>query len=121
MDFLSRIVWKEEKIYYRCFSNIVLQYSIRKIQENRKGFSPNGMRKLLVYSDIKWTAEYYKEKAQGILDSTVQINIDVKANESNVSRYIATRLYCTKVSNKSFENMANLIYSALVITNHVWI
>jgi hypothetical protein len=98
--------------------NYALEYSIRKIQENKEGLESNGTHQLLVYADdlnlLREKVNIINKTVEALLDASKEIGLDVNSENT---KYMFTSRHQTagqsnyiRVDNKSFEIVAKFKY-----------
>jgi hypothetical protein len=105
--------------------NFALEYAIRKVQENQVGLKLNGTHQLQVCSDnvnlLSDNIDTMKKNTETLIDTSKEISLEVNTEKTKymlLSRHKnAGQNRDIKITNKYFENVAQLRYFGMTITN----
>jgi hypothetical protein len=100
------------------FFNFVLDYAIRKIQEDQEGLKLNWIHQLLAYADDvnreEGNINIIKKNTEVLLDATNEVGLEVNAEKTMcmfMSNYQkAVEKHSIKIANWSFEDVAKFKY-----------
>jgi hypothetical protein len=96
--------------------NFVLEYAIKRAQENQEGPKLNGTHQLLVYADdvnIVGETTGTIQKTHALLDASKEVDLEVNPWET---KYMMSRCkkegqkHSIKLANRSFEDVEKFIY-----------
>jgi hypothetical protein len=106
-------------LYRHCFSILLLEYTIRKEQENQKELNLNGTNQLLVYvNDVNLLGDnirrYHTENTETLTDASREVGLEVNTEKTKYMlmshHYNAGQNHDIKTANRSFENVAQFKY-----------
>jgi hypothetical protein len=105
--------------------NSVLEYAIKKVQENQVGPKLNGTYQLLIYADdvnlLADSVDTIKKNAETLIHASKGVRLEVNAEKTKymlLSRHQNTgQNHDIKTAKRSFENVAQFKYLGTTITN----
>jgi hypothetical protein len=105
--------------------NFALKYAIRKVQENQVWLKLNGTCRLLAYADdvnlLGDNIDTIKKNTETLIDASKEVGLEI-----NIERTKYMLLSChqnvgrnrdIKIANRSFENVSQLKYLRMTVTN----
>jgi hypothetical protein len=85
--------------------NFILEYAIRRVQDNQEGLKLNGTHQLLAYGD---DVNVVREKTGALLEVGLEVNAE--KTEYMLKSRKAGEGQSIKIANRSFEDMAKFRY-----------
>jgi hypothetical protein len=85
--------------------NFVLEYAVRKVQENQVGLKLNGTHQLLAYADVNLLGDNIdtiNKNTEALIDASKEVGLEV---------------IIRKIGNRSFENVSQFKYLGMTATN----
>ena len=111
-------------LFHHCFSTLLLEYAIRRVQVNHDGLKLNGTHQLLVYADdvniLRGSVHTIKKNADALVVASKETGLEVNANKTKhivKSRdQNAGQSHKIKIDN-SFERVEEFKYLGTTLTN----
>jgi hypothetical protein len=96
-----------------------------KSKENQVGLKLNGTHQLLVYADdvnlLRDNIDSIKKNTETLIDSSKEVGLEVNAEKAKYMllshHQNAEQTHDIKIANRSFENVAQLRYLGMTVTN----
>jgi hypothetical protein len=107
--------------------NFVLEYTIRRVQENQEGLKLNGIQQLLAYADnvniVTENPDTIKKHREGLLDASKEVGLEVNPEKSKymlMSCYQkAGQKHSIKIVNRYFADVAKFKYLGTTLTHQI--
>jgi ABC-type siderophore export system fused ATPase/permease subunit len=104
--------------------NFTLDYTNKKIHENQVGLKLNGTHQLLVYADVNLLRDNtstINKNIEPLIDGSKEVGLEVNTEKTKhmlLSRHQnAGQSYDIKIANRSSENVAQLKYLGMTVTD----
>ena len=82
---LLGMVSNKETLYHHCFSTLLLEYAIRRVQVNQDGLKLNGAHQLMAYADdvniLGGSIHTLKENEEALVAATREIGLEVSVDK----------------------------------------
>jgi hypothetical protein len=105
--------------------NFALEYAITKVQENQVALKLNGTHQLLVYADdvnlLGDNIVTVKKNTQTLIDASKEVGLKANTEKTKYillsSHQSAGRNHDIKIANRCFENVVQVRYLGMTVTN----